>query len=411
VAAKLRYVCSSCVHDDALSALIREEGEKQICGFCGAKCSSLSLQELTDQILERISWEYSDVDSEMVPYDGEEQEYFCDIYTSEELLSDQIGLDARPEVILEIAQLMPDLTWCKRQLRSGDLGAALNSGWKSFIDVVKHHVRYFFSEPHDAHRGGRFDDFPNPEVFGIEYDPDEGVPPERILDAIGSIVRRAKLIRSLDSGSIIFRARVQAVHEKPATAEELGPPSTELAVQSNRMSPAGIVMSYGAFDSPTAIGETFQLDRERAADKVVSVGQFRSSRPLTVLDLTNLPSTPSFFGDYEMHHGISFLWDFNRDLTKPIARDGMEHVDYVPTQIVSEYFRHRFKTKEELLLDGIIYLSSRTGSPACVLFFDQSDCGGVASATTPALQLLEDATKRLLGSELIYMAQAAKKPR
>ena len=347
----------------------------------------------------------------MVPYDSEEQEYFCDIYTSEELLSDQIELEARPEVISEIAELMPDLTWCKRQLRSGDLAAALNIGWESFIDIVKHHVRYFFSEPQDASAGNGSDDFPNPEAFGIEYDPDEGVPPERILDAVGSIVRRAKLIRSLDSGSVIFRARVHAAHEKPVTAQELGPPSTDLALQSNRMSPAGIVMFYGAFDSETAIWETFQPNRGHAADKVVSVAQFRSTRPLTVLDLTNLPLRPSFFGDYEMHHGISFLWDFNRDLIKPIARDGMEHLDYVPTQIVSEYFRHRFKTEEGSLLDGIVYLSSRTGSPACVLFFDQSDCGGVASATTPALQLLEDATKRLLGSELISIAQVAQKRR
>ena len=177
------------------------------------------------------------------------------------------------------------------------------------------------------------------------------------------------------------------------------------------MSPAGIVMFYGAFDSETAIWETFQPNREHATNKVVSVAQFRSNRPLTVLDLTNLPSRPSFFGDYEMHHAISFLWDFNQDLTKPIARDGMEHLDYVPTQIVSEYFRHRFETEGGSLLDGIVYLSSKTSSPACVLFFDQYDCGGVASATTPALQLLEDATKRLLGSELIRITQLAQKPR
>jgi hypothetical protein len=81
----------------------------------------------------------------------------------------------------------------------------------------------------------------------------------------------------------------------------------------------------------------------------------------------------------------------------------MEHVDYVPTQIVTEYFRHRFRLSGGGSLDGIKYRSSRTGQPACVLFFDSDDCGGETEFLTkkPVLQLQDSATERIPGKLLI----------
>src|SRR5207248_10353655 len=148
--------------------------------------------------------------------------------------------------------------------------------------------------------------FPSPEAFGVSYDLEEGVPPERILDALGGILKRANLIVSIPAGRVLLRARVHRADQHPVTVEDLGPPPAAEALQSNRMSPAGVVMFYAAFDSETAIRETFQPDRDGAGEKVVSVAQFKVNRPLRVLDLTNLPLPPSFFGDFEMHHGIGF---------------------------------------------------------------------------------------------------------
>ena len=337
----------------------------------------------------------------MISYDNEEGEYVCDTYTTEELLRDQIGLDARPEVWQDLDAELPDLTWCKKRFGSGDLAAALGMGWTAFVDIVKHHTRYLFSEPGNPTPGP--ESFPAPEAFGVTYDLEEGVPPERMLDALGAIVATAKLTRTIDAGGVVFRARVDKADKYFSTATELGPPPPEKASQSNRMSPAGIVMFYGAFDADTAIRETFDPDSDGAAEMTVSVAQFRSKRPLRVLDITNLPPPPSFFGDYELHHGISFLWEFERDFIKPVARDGMEHVEYVPTQIVTEYFRYRFRADGEAPLDGIIWRSSRTGKPACVFFFGRSDCGGDASfpIREPSFQLLESATERIPGSALL----------
>jgi hypothetical protein len=398
----VKNVCNRCVDDDALSSLILEEGEERACDYCGKTpkrhhIRSLSIRELADQIHERIRWEYGDVHSEMISYDNEEGEYTCDTFTTEELLRDQIALEARKEVLQDLDAELPDLTWCKKRFGSSDLAFALEMGWTAFVEIAKDDAGALRTDATLEEPAPN--EFPPPEAFGVPYDTEEGVPPERILDAIGRIVVRSNLIRTVDAGTMVFRARVHASNEHPTTAAELGPPSAERASHSNRMSQAGVVMFYGASDSETAILETFQPNRNGASEKVVSVARFRINRRLKVLDLTNLPQPPSFFGDFELHHGTIFLWQFERDFTKPVARDGREHVEYVPTQIVTEYFRHKFRIEGDRTLDGIIYKSSREGGTvACVLFFDSSDCGNTA---TSCLQLLESATVRIPGPELI----------
>lgn len=51
---------------------------------------------------------------------------------------------------------------------------------------------------------------------------------------------------------------------------------------------------------------------------------------------------------------IRFLNKFSVKVSSPIERDGREHTEYVPTQMLSEYFRHIFKYKKHSI-DGILY--------------------------------------------------------
>jgi len=108
------------------------------------------------------------------------------------------------------------------------------------------------------------------------------------------------------------------------------------------------------------VSETFQPERKGAKDKIVSIAQFETLSELLLLDLTDLPRTPGISGSEsrEFRHGITFLRRFNEDFVKPVARDGNEHTEYVPTQIVTEYFRHRFLADKNRRLDGILYRSS-----------------------------------------------------
>jgi hypothetical protein len=134
-------------------------------------------------------------------------------------------------------------------------------------------------------------------------------------------------------------------------------------------------MFYGAFELETAKAET--LDPAQHVGQTMSIGAFRALRDLKVLDLAELPDIPSVF-DGENHrliHPLRFLHAFAEDLAKPIARDGREHIEYVPTQIVTEYFRRVFQGPGETQLDGLIYQSARhAGGKAFVLFCENAQC-------------------------------------
>jgi hypothetical protein len=141
------------------------------------------------------------------------------------------------------------------------------------------------------------------------------------------------------------------------------------------MSPAGIPMFYGAADECTAIAETYIAKAGRKA--VATVGKFETARDFIILDLTKLPPVPSAY-DQRLRHlrsGIAFLKEFVETLIQPITKNGRERIDYVPTQIVTEYFRCVHKTSSGDPINGILYRSSKDARGiCCVLFFENDKC-------------------------------------
>ncbi|MGL1932211.1 MAG: RES family NAD+ phosphorylase [Desulfotalea sp.] len=66
---------------------------------------------------------------------------------------------------------------------------------------------------------------------------------------------------------------------------------------------------------------------------------------------------------------IYFLSDFVRQVSEPIKKNGQEHIEYVASQIISEFFTKEFKTSHDERLDGLMYPSSiRPGGINVVLF-------------------------------------------
>ncbi len=62
-----------------------------------------------------------------------------------------------------------------------------------------------------------------------------------------------------------------------------------------------------------------------------------------------------------------------KEISRPIARDDRIHIEYVPTQVVTEYVRNTLSV-EGKPIDGIRYASSRNNSgTAIVLFADQDN--------------------------------------
>ena len=58
---------------------------------------------------------------------------------------------------------------------------------------------------------------------------------------------------------------------------------------------------------------------------------------------------------------------FAEDIARPI--DDFPNIEYIPTQIVTEYFRHVFLTKDNKKLDGIVYSSAKNPTGKCVALF------------------------------------------
>jgi hypothetical protein len=66
---------------------------------------------------------------------------------------------------------------------------------------------------------------------------------------------------------------------------------------------------------------------------------------------------------------LIFLEKFVEAISQPVEKDGCEHIDYVPSQVVSEYFALIFQVSRGKHLDGIVYPSAvRPGGRNLVLF-------------------------------------------
>jgi HEPN/RES N-terminal domain 1/RES domain len=324
-----QMVCDSCVSDSALRKLIRDNGSETRCEYCSSTPEETDLRcipfdDLMDVIGERVNSEFTGADDEGIPWDGEEDQYAfaANVFDTYDLINDVIGLDANESVLDDIVRALPDQSWCRREFFSLSLSEALGSGWNDFVNKVKYETRYLFtlplpSAPRAADQQVEADisfseqddgisigdskfgvvnaseddlasynvDYPismgDPE-FGVDYDREEGIPAYAMLDAIGNIVRRLNIVRVIEPGTSLYRVRVHEANELFSTPDELGPPSREDAKQPNRMSPAGIVMFYGALEKDTAIAETFQTDRDGAAAKLVTVAQFEQTLYLRI---------------------------------------------------------------------------------------------------------------------------------
>ena len=138
------------------------------------------------------------------------------------------------------------------------------------------------------------------------------------------------------------------------------------------MSPPGMPMFYGSFDEETVLFEVFQ--KFHGHKSFAYIGEWLLLKEITVIDLTLVSnhSVPSFFDidktKREKRNDLSFIKDLSYELSKPIEKDGREHTEYVPTQVLAEYIRKQN-------IHGVIYESSiNSNGKNIALFFTQEHC-------------------------------------
>jgi hypothetical protein len=355
-------VCDKCFDDDHIRAFIRSNADSNGCDFCRrtsrTRPMAAPLDEVVDFMFPAIEREYERA-VDALGWDSEEGGYQGAHWDSQELL-EGIGLglpndDGRLFDIL--VECLGDEVWCERNPYSLRRDEQLTGSWEDFCRSIKHERRYFFLRKARKRR----------------YYVDEYLSASDLLRFISESVNEHDLVKILPKGSLVYRARRQKPGQIFASPYDFGPPPVASATRPNRMSPAGIVMFYGSDDPATAVAE---IDEDPALG--IAIGTFKLTRDATILDLTKLPKRLGFFEQQSDsssvdRYALDFLHRFVKSLSEKVEPGTREHIDYVPTQVVTEWFRTAFRHRRKLI-DGIRYISAqRTNGKSVVLFANQFD--------------------------------------
>jgi hypothetical protein len=349
------FVCAECVYDRTLAALIRAEVTERTCDFCGAH-SSVPIAADIDIILcavaEGFYAEYEDPINQ-VWHDSSEGGYQLPLMSTFDLAFGHEVSENDKVLDAVVGSIQHD--WVQRDPYRPSPYQALAWGWSDFREQVMHKRRFTFLVPSAAGTAVR------------EYGE---IPPEDMLAALANGIAQADLIQVVPQGTAFWRARPHNESQSFDHAKELGSPPPMFA-RTNRMSAAGISAFYGASAKQVAIDE---VRGYAEPDQVITVAKFVLSRPITIVDLVGLPPVPSLFdaANRDRRPATRFLHSFAADVAQISRPDDRQHLDYVPTQIVSEYLRFQHPSGP---VGGLRWRSTKNSSEtATVLFLDNDAC-------------------------------------
>ena len=349
-------ICSRCLCDEHLRTRIQESASDDQCSFClSCDRGSAPLDDLMRLVASTVH-QYFDRAVDTLPWDGEEKAYFGETFNTSEMIYDRLDpFTERDDVMDTVVGLFDDDQWCRPDVYHLDGAELYAVSWKQFCETVKHKVRFFFGKKDR-------DDWMS-----------ETIPVHQMMDTLGHIVvQTGGLVSILTQGTKIFRIRRHSAADVPDNWRELGPPPDRVA-PSNRMSPAGISMFYAALEEATALAE---MEAGNLSDEDrLTCATWRNTRDIKTLDLTAIPeSVPSMFSlPRSQREALIFLHRFVKDVRMPVEHDGREHIDYVPTQIVTEFFRHGSTSDDLQGLEGIVYPSAQQPRGRSMVIFASRD--------------------------------------
>src|SRR5215469_672295 len=319
------YVCYRCLSDRELAGFIRDEASNRECDFCNRtskKPSSIPFDALME-VIGDIIHQYYDRAVNKLGWDGEDQRYVGKTYDSWDLIHEDLGTISENEAVLDhMVSVLGGEIWCDLYPYSTAGYDAYEIGWERFCNAVKHETRYFFSSTNPTYESGS-----------------DITPVHEMLAELSTMLEEEDLITTIDKTAVLTRVRVHDPTEVCNDWKALGPPPSERA-PSNRMSAAGISMFYGSTSEQTARVEAIATLKPSQNLRMTSAN-WSPTRDLRMLDLCSIqPIPPFWFTPRYVRDKIRFLHAFTDSITQPVIHDGREHIDYVPTQILTEYFRH-----------------------------------------------------------------------
>lgn len=333
------HVCQLCVEDTHLRTIIRRNLTSRSCDYCKSPTRKAApVKSVMDAVSAGLHHSFNTYEDAGCPYGKDIPEIYSHL-TRDAL--QQIPLECNWDLLTDIADAFHNQLWVDApdgMWMGAHIHEELGWSWNQFVQAIKHETRFHFGRTRRrAENSG--------ELLEVS----------KVLPFLAGLFRKYRLARRLPSQTNLFRVRERkngAVW--PADELQLGAPPPELA-SAGRMNPAGISYFYAAFDELTAFAE---VNANAGANAVIS--RWETTRDLRVVDFTKLPELPSPFDrqNGRKREMLLFLWDFLIEMRQPVAKDGTEHIEYVPTQVVCEYIAQVFKTASGEQIDGLMYSSS-----------------------------------------------------
>ena len=346
----MKCVCSDCVNDMALKAIIDGEGVNwATCAYCPSGKWGVPIDEVTNRINEVIRNFYTEVNLDP----GWDAQYgYGSGRKLDDLLGDWLNQDhgnLLPDVRASLADRWRDPSGFDSTYREDPHFARLPRGrtgsmlaeWCKMLSKAAMETRYF-----------------NPEVKSHL---------DKVFSAIldDQTVDKSGLITTVGPGhaiTYVYRARVFEDAEQVSGAlahpeRELGPPPLGEA-SAGRMNAKGLSMFYGASSEAVALAEV-----RPPVGSYVLVGKFHFFRELRLLDFckfkhVDLPKSFSMFSAFasieSQRH--SFLAGMEDLIAQPVMPNNVDR-SYLATQLVSDYLA----ASEPLNIDGIRFKSAQFG--------------------------------------------------
>ena len=352
-------ICSDCINNIYLKKYCEQNTHNDTCSYCDLESAScIYVEELMIPIMESV-YRFYESSEQYYINDDEIDGYLITVFDKDELILDELAddLEFSEEILNDISQLINIDSWCERDPYGDSESTVMKSLWNSFVHMVTEESRYVFFKRSTERQFNSYD-----------------MEPYEILEYIGKIINDLNLYVDIPVTRPIYRARMhaRAQIDDICNDKELGSPPASIA-KANRMSAEGISIFYGASDSITALNEVYSSTEEMA-----TVGVFYASRPLHCVDLSTINEVPvpNIFDkdNWVYREAIRFLKSLHKDLTRNISN--MKAIEYVPVQIIAEYFRYIYECKSGDIIDGICYSSSqnpKTGK-CYALFFNSEKC-------------------------------------
>ena len=374
-----KQICSHHFFDKYLNKHIISNGHDGVCSYCKRQEKVLSLSDFITYVGDELANYLGNIDNENLYLassfydDADEQIPGIKRYgpyavpdnktiyeDAREVMEDFNLISNSEELNNDIENCLHVNNWIKRDPFGMELHEELSLSWKEFCRLVQNNRRYtFFKSPL----------FEDPTIKG-EYGLSD------ILTELGHMV--PLLDKELPAGEIVYRCRPENSDNPVEVFKDITSAPPNLA-KANRMSPTGISMFYGSFDKATPIKEILSYSSENIP-KYIYEGTFQVIKPLHVVDLYSIDS--SFWMPNSQEH--LFLDRFHNEISKP-ANSNNPEIDYVPSQIFTEYLRYLCKNKEGSNYDGIVFKSAQTGLENIVLFYDDKDSAKVLSLVPDSL--------------------------